>query len=156
MNIIKVLGIAAGVVAAGLAGLAVTNPGNAAETSDDAKDESLQTRRYRVDFKTFVEEIKKMIPTLTTYGQNWKLIGSGGSGKDAGSEAESHSATFIIEVPVVFFTDDLEINANKEAEKDEITVNVRSASRLGKSDLGENRRHILQILKALDEKFTDK
>ncbi|MGI8640696.1 MAG: DUF1499 domain-containing protein [Pyrinomonadaceae bacterium] len=158
MNIIKVLGIAAGVAVAGLAGLAITNPGNAAETSNDGKDESLQTRRYRVDFKTFVEETEKLIPTLTTYGQSWKLIGSGGGGGGTvgGNESQNHSATFIIEVPVAFFTDDLEINANKVAGKDELTVNVRSSSRLGKSDLGENRRHVLQILEALDTKFAGK
>ncbi|CAN5417196.1 hypothetical protein BH18ACI1_BH18ACI1_11120 [soil metagenome] len=155
MNIIKVLGIAAGVAAAGLAGLAVTNPGNTAETSTDNKDKDLKTRHYQVDFNTLVKEIKKMIPTLTTYGQNWKLIGGGdGSGTVGGSG--SYSAKIIVEVPVIFFNDDLEINVNKEEDKDEITVNVRSASRVGKSDLGANKRHIVQILKTLDEKFAGK
>jgi uncharacterized protein (DUF1499 family) len=144
MNIIKVLGIAAGVAAAGLTGLAITNSGNVAETSADGKDESLKTRRYRVDLKTFVEETERLILTLTTYGQNWRIISA---------DVAENSATVKAEVPVVFFTDDLEISAKKEADKEEITVDVRSASRVGKSDLGENRRHILQILKALDAKF---
>ncbi len=155
MNVIKILSIAAGVAVAGLAGLAITNPGNAAETSDDGKDESLKTRRYQVNFETFVEETKKMISTLTTYGQSWKLIGGdGSSGRTVGeNESQSHSATFIIEVTIMFFTDDLEISVKKEAKEDELTVNVRSSSRFGKSDLGENRRHVLQILDALDKKF---
>ncbi len=144
MNIIKVLGIAAGVAAAGLTGLAITNSGNVAETSADGKDESLKTRRYQVDLKTFVEETERLILTLTTYGQNWRIISA---------DVAENSATVKAEVPVVFFTDDLEISAKKEADKEEITVDVRSASRVGKSDLGENRRHILQILKALDAKF---
>ncbi|CAN5607098.1 hypothetical protein BH24ACI2_BH24ACI2_16100 [soil metagenome] len=147
MNIIKVLGIAAGVAATGLASLAIANAGNVAETSADSKDESLKTRRYQVDLKTFVEETERLILALTTYGQNWRIISA--------DVAES-SATVKAEVPVVFFTDDLEISAKKEADKEEITVDVRSASRVGKGDLGENRRHILQILKALDEKFAGK
>ncbi|MEP7037826.1 MAG: DUF1499 domain-containing protein [Acidobacteriota bacterium] len=151
MNIIKLLGIAAGVAVAGLAGLAITNPGNAAETSDDAKDESLKTRYYQVDFQTFIEETKKIIPTMTTYGQNWKFVGGGGeTGND---ESQHHSETMMVEVPVAFFIDDLEINAVKEANTDKIKVNLHSKSRVGQSDLGENKRHVLQLLKALDEKF---
>ncbi len=153
MNIIKILGIAAGVAAAGLAGLAISNPGNTAETSDDAKDESLKTRYYQADFDIFVEETKKIIPTMTTYGQNWKLIGGGGGG-EAGNEKSHHrSETMMVEVPVAFFIDDLEINVVKESGADKIKVDLHSKSRTGKSDLGENKRHVLQLLKALDEKF---
>ena len=152
MNIIKILGIAAGVAAAGLAGLAIINPGNAAETSDDNKDENLKTRYYQTDFQTFIEETKKIIPTMKTYGQNWKLAGGGGGGGES-DESQHRSETLIVEVPVAIFTDDLEINAVKEANTDKIKVDLHSTSRTGKSDLGENRRHILQLLKALDEKF---
>ncbi len=153
MNIIKILGIAAGVAVAGLAGLAITNPGNVAETSDDAKDEILKTRYYQVDFDTFVEETKKLIPTMTTYGQNWKLAGGGGGGEDGNDESQHHSATLIVEVPVAFFKDDLEINAVKKVGTDKIKVDLHSKSRTGKSDLGENKRHIVQLLEALDENF---
>lgn len=146
------LGIAAGIAAAGLAGLAFTNPGNSAQTSDDAKNESLKTRYYQADFETFVEETKKFIPTMTTYGQNWKLIGGSG-GEGGNEESQNRSATLIVEVPVAFFTDDLEINAVNEAHTDKIKVDLHSKSRTGKSDLGENRRHVLQLLEALDEKF---
>ena len=152
MNIIKLFGIAAGVAVAGLAGLAITNPGNAAETSDDAKDESLKTRYYQADFQTFIEETKNLIPTMTTYGQNWKLIGGGGGGR-IDAESQHHSETLLVEVPVAFFTDDLEINAENEANTDKIKVNLHSKSRVGQNDLGENKRHILQLLKVLDEKF---
>lgn len=100
INIIKILGVAAGVAVAGLAGLAITNPGNAAETSADNKDENLKTRHYKVDFETFVEETKKIIPTLTTYGRDWKLIGKGGT--VGVKESEARSATILVEVPYVF------------------------------------------------------
>ncbi len=151
MNVIKLLGIAVGVVAVGLAGLSVANPGNVAETSADAPDTNFRTRHYQVDFDTFVDETKKLIPTLTTYGQNWKAIG----GEDVG-RSQNDSAAINIEVPVVFFIDDLKISAVKKPLTNEIEVNVRSGSRVGKSDLGENKRHVRQLLTALDEKFGHK
>lgn len=144
MNAIKLLGIAAGVVVAGLAGLAITNPGNVAETSADNQNESFKTRRYPVDLKTFVEESERLIPTLRTYGKNWKVVSA---------NVYENSAVVKAEVPVVFFTDDLEIKANRKAGNQEISVDVHSTSRVGSSDLGENKRHVLQILNALDEKF---
>jgi uncharacterized protein (DUF1499 family) len=146
MSILKIIGIAAGVAVAGvagLAGLAAMNPGNVAETSEDAASE-LKPRRYKTDLKNFVAETEKIIPTLTKYGQNWKL---------ASSNLYENSASIKAEIPVVFFVDDLEIKAESIAESGEIVVNIHSHSRVGKSDLGENRRHVLQILAALDEKF---
>lgn len=139
--------------AVGIAALAALNPTNVAETSET--NEALKTRHYKTDLQNFVAETEKIIPTLSTYGQSWKLVGGGGGGgmTFGKNESQYHSATIIVEVPVVVFTDDLEITANEESGKDEITVNVRSASRVGNSDFGENRRHILQILEALDEKF---
>ena len=128
--------------AIGLAALAVRNPTNVAETSETS--EALKTRHYKTDLQNFVAETEKIIPTLSTYGQNWRVIES---------KTENNSATIKAEVPVVIFTDDLEIKANIDKEKGEITVDVHSASRVGNSDFGENRRHILQILEALDKKF---
>lgn len=150
MSIIKIIGIAAGVAVAGvagLAGLAVMNPGNVAETSETPKEETLKTRRYKTDLKNFTVETEKIIPTLTKYGQNWRFIAT---------SSDEKTATIKAEIPVVVFTDDLEIKAENDAEKGEIIVNVHSKSRVGKSDLGENRRHVLQILAALDEKFGTK
>lgn len=122
--------------------LAALNPTNVAETSETS--ETLQTRHYKTDLQNFVAETEKIIPTLSTYGKSWRVVES---------KTENDSATIKAEVPVLFFTDDLVINANFNEEKNETTINIRSASRVGKSDLGENRRHILQILAALDEKF---
>ena len=128
--------------AAGFAALAALNPTNVAETSETS--ETLQTRHYKTDLQNFVAETEKIIPTISTYGQSWRVVES---------KTENNAATIKAEVPVLFFTDDLVINANFNEEKNETTINIRSASRVGKSDLGENRRHILQILEALDKKF---
>jgi hypothetical protein len=92
-------------------------------------------------------------PTMTTYGQNWKLAGGAGGGEVGSDESQHRSETLVVEVPVAFFIDDLEINAVKEAGKNEIKVNLHSKSRTGNNDFGENKRHILQLLEVLDKKF---
>jgi uncharacterized protein (DUF1499 family) len=144
MNILKIIGIAAGVAVAGAASLAIMNPTNIAETSADAKEEALRPRIYKTDLQNFVGETEKIIADQTTYGKSWKFIATDTNGNSASIKAE---------VPVVFFTDDLVVKAEFKSEKGETIINVRSNSRVGKSDLGENRRHVLQILQVLDEKF---
>ena len=144
MNIIKIIGIAAGAAVAGVAGLTIMNPGNVAQTSADNQDAALRTRRYKTDLQTFTSETKTLVPTISTYGQDWKVVSS---------ESAGNSAVIKIEVPVVIFTDDLEIKADYDAQTGEVVVNVYSASRVGKSDLGENRRHVLQVLEVLDGWF---
>jgi uncharacterized protein (DUF1499 family) len=144
MNILKIIGIAAGAAVAGVAGLTIMNPGNAAQTSADNQDTALRTRRYKTDLQTFTSETKTLIPTISTYGQDWKVVSS---------EIAGNSALIKMEVPVVIFTDDLEVNADFDAQTSEVIVNVHSTSRIGKSDLGENRRHVLQILEELDKWF---
>ncbi len=144
MNILKIIGITAGVVVAGAASLAIMNPTNIAETAADAKEESLRPRIYKTDLQNFIGETEKIVAAQTTYGKSWKLIGTDTNGNSTSIKAE---------VPVVVFIDDIIIKADFNSEKSETTVNVRSNSRVGKSDLGENRRHVLQILQVLDEKF---
>ena len=130
------------VSAAALAAVAARNSANVAETSEESRD--LKTRRYKTDLQNFIAETQKIIPALSTYGRSWRVTQS---------ETENDSANIKAEVPVIFFTDDLEIKASFDAVKKETVVDIRSASRVGKSDFGENRRHISQILNALDEKF---
>ena len=117
-------------------------PTNIADTAPDHAETALRTRHYRTDLKTFRTETEKIIPALSTWGRNWKFISA---------EENETALTINAEVPVVVFTDDLKIKAEKAA--DGITVNVHSNSRVGKSDFGENRRHLLQILEALDARF---
>lgn len=140
-------GIVAGVLSAGL--LTVTRtlyPTNIAETAPNHEEEKLRTRRYKTDLKTFATETQRIIPTLSTWGKNWKYVGT---------DETENSATIKAEVPIVVFTDDLQVKAEKDAADGMIIVNVHSNSRVGKSDFGENRRHVLQILEALDAKFSN-
>ena len=149
MKFIKILGVAVGAAAAVFAAsLAVKNPGNSAETSENSDVTSLLTRRYKTaeDLPAVVERIESLAAGQTTYGRNWNIVDS---------RTKDNSATLKFEVPVVIFTDDLEINVNFPS-SDEFIVNVRSASRVGSSDFGENKRHVAQILAAMDSAFGNK
>lgn len=155
MKIIKIGGVVVGLIVAGtVATLFILNPQNYAETSEDAGDNALLTRRFKTvkDISALVEDLKFLLSGQTTYGRNWKV---------AGSEIENDSAVIKAEVPIVIFTDDLEVrlnfapSKNIDSVKNEIVVNVRSASRVGNSDFGENRRHIKQILEKLDLHFLE-
>jgi uncharacterized protein (DUF1499 family) len=127
-------------------------PTNIAETAPDHKETALQTRRYRLkgDLKQMRQEVEKIIPSLKTsiWGGNWKLAAT----KD-GDSAENKEI-IRVEVPVVIFTDDLWVELKQEG--NEVVVNARSASRVGKSDFGENRRHLLQIFAEIDARFGKK
>ena len=146
MNIWKIIGIVFGAAALGAGGLAAANPGNTARTSPDDRNEKLRTRKYPVALKEFADKTRNLIPTLSTYGKKWKFTDC----RERIDEIEINA-----EVPVVVFTDDLKITA-KQISANEITVDIQSASRVGNSDLGENRRHIVQVLTALDAKFGGK
>jgi uncharacterized protein (DUF1499 family) len=54
------------------------------------------------------------------------------------------------EVPVLFYIDDLEVRVQPDPTGAYWRVDATSRSRVGKSDLGENRRHVVQLLNALD------
>ena len=117
-------------------------PTNIAETSETSENAELKTRRYETDLQTANEAVKQIIPTLSSWGLKWKLVDS---------KTENDSATVKAEVPVVIFTDDLEVKLRQIDNK--ILVNVHSASRVGKSDFGENARHVKKLLNALDERL---
>ncbi|MGI8670363.1 MAG: DUF1499 domain-containing protein [Aridibacter sp.] len=119
-------------------------PDHIAETSPDGGKKDLKTRFYATDIETVKNAVQEIIPTLSTYGSNWKIAG----------ETETENELFIkAEVPVIFFTDDLEVKIKKADNLHEIQVDAVSKSRIGNSDFGENARHVRQILNALDEKF---
>ncbi len=118
-------------------------PDNIAETAPDGGRKNLKTRVYKTDFETAVKTVKEIIPTLSTYGGSWKIVGE--------SESAEKGKIIKAEIPVVVFTDDLEVYIKQIG--DEISIDAKSNSRVGKSDFGENARHINQLLNALDEKL---
>ena len=137
--IIAVLGIAI------LLMVGVIYPDNVAETALDGGKKNLKTRIYKTDLETAEKTVKEIIPTLSTYGNNWRLVGETG-------EAEK-GKVIKSEVPVVVFTDDFDVYLKQNG--NEISIDAKSKSRIGKSDFGENARHINQLLNTLDEKFKE-
>ena len=121
--------------------LAALNFGIEAETTLDNPDPKLRSRFYNVGMKTVQKSIREIIPQLRSYGVQWRLVSDNEENKIAA------------EVPVLMFTDDLTVTLSEEGNG--TRVDVHSQTRVqGKSDLGENRRHILQLLAALDKKLT--
>lgn len=116
-------------------------PDNVAETSIDGGEKGLKTRFYKADLAKARQVVQEIIPTLSTYGSHWKIV----------NDKTQTDAVIQAEVPVVIFTDDLTIKLQEKEGK--VQVDVRSNSRVGKSDFGENARHVRQILAALDEKL---
>lgn len=119
-------------------------PDNVAETSSDGGKKDLKTRTYKTDLEKAKNTVKEILPTLSTYGSNWKIVNENESGD---------VFTVKTEVPVIVFTDDLEVKVKKSAIEGEVQVDVVSRSRVGKSDFGENARHVRKVLSALDEKL---
>jgi hypothetical protein len=140
--------------------LSLLNPTNVAETRADHDDPRLRTRRYRRPLSEVRAAVAETIPTLKTYGRRWKEVqvhegltpvNLGGQHRAANEGIEKVKRIMRAEVPVLIFKDDLTVTLRTE--KDETIVDVRSASRVGRSDLGENRRHIIQLLYAVDAKL---
>ena len=104
---------------------------NIAATSEQAPWPELKPRRYQRSITEVSQAVPRAIEQL-----GWRLAGQ-------------HAA----EVPVAggMFTDDLRVTL---AEVDRQTVvSVHSSSRVGRGDLGENRRHVLQFLIALEQQL---
>lgn len=122
-----------------LAVLGALNPTNFAATQADHPDARLRPRRYRCSVDEVREAVEAIIPNLATFGRRWRVV--------ATQPGEVRA-----EVPVLVFTDDLTVTLR--AAPDSVLVEARSSARLGRSDLGENRRHLVQLLTALDTKLS--
>ncbi len=108
---------------------------NIVSTSEQAEWPELRPRRFPVPRTVVADALPTIIERL-----GWRLIGQ-------------NSSMFIIEVPVAFglFIDDLQVTLDEDREI--TTVNAISNSRVGSGDLGENRRHIVQLCIALEQQF---
>lgn len=116
---------------------------NVAQTDESDADARLHPRVYQAPPQKVAWEIRALAPQLSTLGKSWKL-------KDASTRG---AAKLDLEVPVLMFTDDLTATLAAQNGGASTRVKVRSASRVGKGDFGENRRHIIQFLTALDERL---
>lgn len=130
--------------------LGVQNPTNHAETRPDHSDPLLRTRHYQHSLYAVRRAVEEAIPTLRTYGSHWQTVPEEGF-IPVSLHDEPVERVIRVVVPVLIFKDDLTVTLHGNSK--ETTVNVRSASRVGRGDFGENRRHILQLLHALDERL---
>ncbi len=121
-----------------MAVLGALNPTNFSATQADHSDARLRSRRYRCSVDEAREAVEAIIPDLVTFGRHWRVVAT-----DPGEVRA--------EIPVLVFTDDLTVTLR--AAPDSVLLDARSSARLGRSDLGENRRHLLQLLAALDAKL---
>ena len=110
-------------------------PTNSAQTTPDEAPE-LRTRTYVQSVDEVVRAARQVAGEQATWLRAWRVT-------------ENADNTIHVEVPVLFFTDDLTIRVDENA--GQTRVNVASKSRVGQGDFGENRRHIAQFLRALDE-----
>ncbi len=110
-------------------------PTNRTRTSPDASDAELRTRVYRAPLAQVEAKVRSL--SLSTYGRGWKV--------SPGTQPNS----IIFRVPVVVFSDVLTVSLEREDEE-KTRVEVESHSLVGQGDFGENRRHVRQILRALD------
>lgn len=114
---------------------------NIADTRENAAALGLQPRRYDVPLSDVANEVAATLDSL-----GWRIT-------------SRDEQSFDVEVPVTggVFTDDLRVTLTEEASADEsqtvTVVHVVSRSRVGRGDLGENRRHIVQLLTALDQRI---
>ena len=138
-----------GMAGLGIGVLAALNMTTSAQTSPDADDARLRTRRYRASLQEVVRTLEETVPALRSYGAAWRLTKTQLFDKSTATP----TGTVEIEVPVTIFVDDLTVTLRGGGEA--TLVDVCSQTRVrGKSDFGENRRHVIQLLTALDGKLT--
>ena len=119
-------------------------PTNRAQTARDAAPE-LRTRVYPLELSTTFEAVRETVQNQTTWGQSWRIV------ETAQDENDSTTRHLNVEVPVLFFTDDLTVTVRTQSNG--TSVDVDSKSRVGQGDFGENRRHLVQFLRALDKQM---
>lgn len=112
-------------------------PTNSAQTAPDETPE-LRTRLYWQSASEVVQAAQTVAGEQKTWFKSWRV----------GPTADN---IIRVEIPVLFFTDDMTIRVEQSEGEGETRVNVESKSRVGQGDFGENRRHVAQFLKALDQ-----
>ena len=128
------------IVAAGALGkmLNASPPTNSAQSAPDAAPE-LRTRVYARTPDEVRRVARQVAGEQKTWFRSWRV-----------GPTDDDSALRVA-VPVLMFTDDLTIRMDES--DGQTRVNVESRSRVGQGDFGENRRHVVQFLRALDEQL---
>jgi uncharacterized protein (DUF1499 family) len=110
---------------------------NEVETGRTPEYSDLQPRSYGVPPEQVVAAVKGALARLP----RWQLVGSGSG--PGGARVDAVHATL-----VWGFEEDVTVKVTREAGRTK--VSVRSKSRIGQADFGQNARNVRELLAALD------
>lgn len=112
---------------------------NSAQTNKDSEDPRLRGRTYSIPFAAVWDEIVGMIESHS----RWTLIRADEGAGTIRAEAKT---------PLLGFVDDVRFRVRLD--QNALTrVDMRSASRVGKTDLGANARRIARFYRDLDRRL---
>ncbi len=112
---------------------------NQANTQPDHSDPSLRTRHYPLSYDVFFAKLVHVIKSLP----RWQVVAQ---------DLEKGEILATRRSRLFRFVDDVRIQISKKGEN-EIALDLHSASRVGKGDLGQNARNIRELLHRLDQKL---
>lgn len=115
---------------------------NDVETGESDWYPELEPRRYRAAPKTVFRCAREVV----TDHERWELRSA--HPDERRLEAEAQTRVFRL-------VDDITIQIRAESDPTWTTVNVRSRSRLGQADLGQNARNIRQFFDRLDRRVDE-
>ena len=110
---------------------------NVADTRDSEWYPDLKPRRYEAGLGEVFEAVRRVVEGR----ERWEVVEASADEREGTVEAE-------VETKWAGFVDDLSVELSVEA--DEVVVHARSASRVGKGDLGQNARTIRELFGRLD------
>lgn len=113
---------------------------NDVETGRTPEYPALQPRRYAADVETVLRAARESVASLP----RWELVGSGSG--PAGGELRAVRTTRLLR-----FKDDVTVRVRRQ--DGGTVVSVRSKSRVGKGDFGQNARNVEEFLAALDARL---
>jgi uncharacterized protein (DUF1499 family) len=107
---------------------------NVAETSPNAKDERLRTRRLPLSLDDLEQKLKKIADAkpLWSYDRTETV------------DASTRKIHLIRTTSLMRYKDDISVTLKREGE--ETVLDVYSKSRIGKGDLGQNPKNIRELL----------
>jgi len=116
---------------------------NDVETGRSPEYPDLQVREYAAS----PEAVSSAVIAVVSRLPRWRLLGSGSG--SMGSEVRALHSTLVFR-----FKDDVVVKIRRVQGR--TRVSVRSSSRLGQWDFGQNARNIRELLAALDEELRGK
>lgn len=114
---------------------------NQAETQPNHSDLSLRARTYTITYNSFFSKLLETIKELP----RWQVLSQDKTSGEIATTRKSRLFRFV---------DDVRIQVVKTGTQ-EVTVNISSASRVGKGDFGQNARNIRELLNKLDQNISN-